>query len=331
MRGAPAVLLAVRTPDGFRERLAARFEVLVPAPGSFPQAVAAMPRADAERVRVIVTYGTLDTSAAAFDRLPALRLVCCLGSGYEGVDLAAARARGIVVTNSPGANTAAVADLAVGLMVASIRRIAEGDAYVRRGDWGVRGTKRSLQMRGLTGRRVGVWGLGAIGAKIAARCEAFEMEVAYHGRAPRAGARYAYHATLEGLAHWADVLMIAVRAGPGNRHAVDARVLAALGAGGHVVNITRGSVIDETALIAALRDGVIAGAGLDVFEREPDVPFGLRALRNVVMTPHLGGNTDEAQAAMHDAVLANIDAWIAGRPVHSPVPGSESTAPVAAG
>jgi lactate dehydrogenase-like 2-hydroxyacid dehydrogenase len=320
--GRPAVLVGVRVPDAFRERLAARLDVLAPNGARFPAMVAALSRTEAERVRVVVAYGTSEVTAGAMSALPALRLVCCIGSGYEGVDLAAARERGIVVTHSPGANAAAVADLAVGLLLASVRRIAEGDAYVRRGDWSDRESRRDMQVRGLTGRKVGVWGLGAIGAKIASRCEAFEMTVAYHGRAPHPGVRHPYHASLIELAAWADVLMIAVRAGPENRHAVDARVLAALGRQGHVVNITRGSVIDEAALIAALRDRGIAGAGLDVFEREPDVPPELRALTNVVLTPHVGGNTDEAQGAMHDAVIANLDAFLAGRPVPTPVPGA---------
>ena len=315
----PAILIGARVARAFRDRLASRMDVIAPESGPFPSMVAALPRAEAGRVRVAVVYGITDVSAAAIAALPALELVCCIGSGYERVDLAAARARGIAVTNSPGANASAVADLAMGLMLASIRRIAEGDAYVRRGDWNDREARRDMQVRGLTGRKVGIWGLGAIGAKIASRCEAFEMDVAYHGRAPHPGVRYPYHPTLAGLAAWADVLMVAVRAGADNRRRVDASVLRALGPGGHVVNVSRGSTIDESALAAALRDGTIAGAGLDVFEHEPDVPAELRALRNLVMTPHVGGNTDETQLAMHDAVLANLDAFLAGRPLVSPV------------
>lgn len=323
----PAALVGARVADAFRERIAERLDTIAPKGARFPDLVAALPRADAERVRVAVLYGSSEVTAEAMAALPVLGLVCCIGSGYEGVDLAAAAGRGIVVTNSGGANAAAVADFAVGLLLASVRRIAEGDAYLRRGAWSGRGMLNEMQVRGLTGRRVGVWGLGAIGAKIASRCEAFEMEVAYHGRAPHPGARYPYHATLAGLANWADVLMIAVRAGSGNRHAVDARVLAALGRTGHVVNVSRGSVIDEAALIAALADGTIAGAGLDVFDREPEVPDALRSLRNVVLSPHIAGNTDEAQRAMHDVVLANLDAFLAGRPVPTPVPGSPAGAP----
>lgn len=317
----PAILIGARIADEFRDRLATRLDAIGPYDVAFPAAVKRLSRSDAERVQVALVYGGMDVSAAAIAGLPSLRLILSIGSGYDGIDLDAARARGASVTHSPGANAASVADMAMGLLIASVRRIAERDAYVRRGDWTGLESRRDVQVRGLTGRRAGIWGLGAIGAKIASRCEAFEMEVGYHGRAPRPGVRHRFHATLLALADWADVLMIAVRAGPETHHAVDARVLAALGRDGHVVNITRGSVVDETALVAALANGTIAGAGLDVFEREPQVPAALRALPNVVMTPHIGGNTDEAQRAMHDAVVANLDAFLAGRPLPSPVPG----------
>jgi len=314
----PALLLALGVPDAYRARLATLYDVLGPFDARFDEAVAALPRRDAERIAAIVAYGNTKMTRATLDVLPALGLVCCVGSGYEGVDLEAARARGIAVANSVGANASAVADLAVGLLIASVRGIAAGDAFVRRGEWS-RG-HRPDDRRGLTGRKVGVFGLGAIGMKIAQRCEAFETEVAYHGRTPHAGARYPFHASLLDLARWADVLMIAVRAGPGNRHAVDAHVLSALGRDGHVVNITRGSVIDEAALARALADGTIAGAGLDVFEHEPNVPEALRALPNVVLTPHLGGAADEAQDAMREAAWRNVEAFAKRGAVVQPVP-----------
>lgn len=329
-RAANAVLLAMRVPDRFRQRLAERFDVLGPFDAPLPEAVASMPRAEAERVRAAVVYGTTDTSRAAIAGLPGLGIVCCIGSGYEGVDLDAARERGIPVTHSPGANASAVADLAVGLLLSSIRRLPRADAYVKSGEWSASGGRRMPHLLGLTGRRIGIYGLGSIGEKIARRVEAFETEVGYHGRRRRNDVRYAYHATLTDLAHWADVLMISVRAGPENRHAVDAGVLSALGPQGHVVNVSRGSVIDEQALIRALADGGIAGAGLDVYEREPEVPAELRALPNVALTPHLGGGTIEAQTAMHECVLANLDAFLAGRPVPTPVPGSGTAVPAAA-
>jgi lactate dehydrogenase-like 2-hydroxyacid dehydrogenase len=251
--------------------------------------------------------------------LPALGVVVCLGSGYEGVDLAAARERNIVVAHSPGANSSSVADLAMGLLIASVRKFFIGHAYLQSGEWERRG-RRKLNARGLTGRRLGVYGLGAIGEKIARRAVAFEMEVGYFNRRRRTDVEYAYFPSLLELATWADVLMISVRADAANRHSVDAAVLEALGPDGHVVNISRGSVIDEAALIAALQDGTIAGAGLDVFEREPVVPEALRALDNVALMPHIGGDTREAQEAMAGMVLANLDAFFAGRPVPTPVP-----------
>jgi glyoxylate reductase len=313
-------MLAVPVPDAFRVRLARHYDVLGPYDMRLGDAVDALPREDRERVAVLLGFGNARVSAELMDRLAALGLVCCLGSGYEGVDVAAAGERGIAVSHNVGPNAAAVADLAIGLMIASIRGIVSGDAFVRRGAW-TRG-QRPDDRRGLTGRRVGVFGLGAIGAKIASRCEALEMDVGYHGRAPHAGVRYPYHATLVDLARWADVLMIAVRAGPHNRHAVDAAVLAALGADGHVVNVTRGSIIDEAALARALADRTIAGAGLDVFEREPEVPESLKRLDNVVLTPHLGGAAHEAQDAMREAALANVEAYAARGAALTPVPES---------
>ena len=329
----PALLLGARVPKRFVERLSARFDVLGPLPPPFPASVAALPAADAQRVRVLVTMGTVATTRDAIACLPSLGLVCCLGSGYEGVDLAAARERGVVVAHSPGANASAVADLAVALLLASVRQVFAANAFLRRGDWSGNFAKRVPLVRGLTGRKVGIYGLGAIGEKIAHRAAAFETEIGYHNRRRRPDVAWRYFDSLLALATWADVLVVAVRADAGNRHAVDAGVLAALGADGHVVNIARGSVIDEAALVAALRDGVIAGAGLDVYAHEPDVPAELQALPNVALTPHVGGGTFEAQAAMQDMVGANIDAFVAGLPVPTPVPGTPATyaaAPAAA-
>jgi lactate dehydrogenase-like 2-hydroxyacid dehydrogenase len=316
----PVVLLAARLPSAFVGRLAERFEVIGPLPPPFPRAVAGLAAAAARRVRAVITMGTVDTSAAAMAALPALGIVACLGSGYEGVDLAAARERGIAVTHSPGANASAVADLAIGLMIATVRRFPEGQAFLRNGEWRGNFAHRMPIARGLTGRRLGVLGLGAIGARIAQRAVALEMEVGYHNRRRREDVSHAWFPSLLALAQWADVLAVAVRAGADTRHLVNAGVLAALGRDGHVVNIARGSVVDEAALVAALRAGVIAGAGLDVYEHEPDVPEALLALPNVVLLPHMGGGTREAQAAMEDRVWANLDAFFAGRPVCDPVP-----------
>ncbi|MEP7085624.1 MAG: NAD(P)-dependent oxidoreductase [Betaproteobacteria bacterium] len=302
------------------EQLAQRFELLGPLRLPFTAAVANLPRSDAARVEALVTMGLSDTTRAAIATLPALRVICCLGSGYEGVDLAAARERGIAVTHSPNANAASVADLALTLLLASVRNLFESSAYLHSGDWEKNGRKRRGG-RGLTGRRMGIYGLGAIGEKIAHRAAAFDIEVGYHNRNPRGDTRFQYFPTLLALATWADFLMISVRAGASTRHAVDAEILSALGRDGHVVNIARGSVIDEPALIEALRAGTIAGAGLDVFEQEPLVPAALRALPNVALTPHIGGDTVEAMAAMGAMVLVNLDAFFSGRAVPNPVPG----------
>ena len=314
----PTILLGTKLPAALVEQLVKRYDVLGPLAPPFAQSVAALPIADAARVQALVTMGTIVTSRAAIDALPALRLISCFGSGYEGVDFAAVRERGITVTHSPGANAATVADLALGLLIASVRNMFGASAYLHSGGWEKSGRRRRGG-RGLTGRRMGIYGLGAIGEKIALRARACEMEVAYHNRKPRPDVAYPYHGSLLELATWADVLMISVRADANNRHAVDAEVLNALGSDGHVVNIARGAVIDEQALIAALRDGVIAGAGLDVFEHEPAVPAALRAIPGVVLTPHIGGDSLESHAAMSGMVLANIEAHFARRPVPNPV------------
>ena len=170
----------------------------------------------------------------------------------------------------------------------------------------------------MTGRKIGVYGMGEIGRKIAARCAAFESDVAYHSRS-RHDVPYAYHDSLSSLAEWADILMIAVRAGADTRHIINADILKKLGPQGTVVNISRGSVIDQAALVAALEGNVIAGAGLDVYEREPHAPDALTKLANVVLTPHISGHTIEAHAAMQDCVLANLDAFFAGKLLRYPV------------
>jgi lactate dehydrogenase-like 2-hydroxyacid dehydrogenase len=280
-----------------------------------------VPEADRLAARALITIGSVGVSGAVLDALPALGLVSFLGSGYEGIDLAAARERHIVVTHSPDANAAAVADLAVGLTVASVRGFRAGERLLRSGQWQGNAGLRMPPLRGLTGRNLGIYGLGAVGARIARRFEAFDVNVGYHSRRPRSGVAYPYFATLAELARWADVLMVSVRADASTRHSVNAAVLAELGSGGHVINIARGSVIDEAALIAALADGTIAGAGLDVYEHEPAVPQALMDLPNVFTTPHLGGATIEAQEAMYAMVNANLEAFFAGKPAVTPVPG----------
>jgi glyoxylate reductase len=301
----------------FEENVRARHG-LVQALGKSPEAE--ISAGDAAGIRALLTMGTVGASAALIDALPSLGLICCYGSDYEKVDLAAARRRGIVVTHSPGANASSVADLAIALLLASIRRVVGSHAFVRDGKWGHLKEGRPGEVHGLTGRRIGIVGLGDIGLRIARRIAAFETEVRYHNRRPRTDVPFAHEPSLLALALWADALVVAARADASNRGLIDARVLEALGERGHVVNISRGSIVDEPALIAALEKGTIAGAGLDVFAEEPHVPEALRALPNVVLSPHMAGRTHESAAAMQAMVMANLDAFLEGRPVLNPVP-----------
>jgi lactate dehydrogenase-like 2-hydroxyacid dehydrogenase len=266
-------------------------------------------------VRALITAGGKSLGAAVMDQFPSLGVIVCYGTGYDGIDLAAAAARNIAVGHSPGANAASVADIAVTLMLAVTRRLLAADNYVRSGDWAA--AKPSPMMRplaGMPGRKIGVYGMGEIGRKIAGRVAAFEAEVGYFSRS-RHDLPYQYFSSLEALAEWCSVLMIAVRAGADTHHVVNAEILKKLGADGYVVNIARGSVIDQRALVAALADQSIAGAGLDVYEKEPHAPDALTAFPNVVLTPHVGGHTLESHVAMQDCVIANLEAFFAGKPL----------------
>lgn len=314
------LLLATKLPRSFHADLTARYEVLGPLAPPFLDAAKTWPVADSSRVRALVTIGSVAIPAEALELFPQLGLICCLGSGYEGVPIAAARQRGITVTNSAGANAAAVADLALGLLISAVRDFDGARAYLRAGKFEGNAGVRLPAVRGLTGRKMGIYGLGSIGLKIAQRAAACEMEIAYHNRKPREDVAYPWHPTLPALAAWADVLMVAVRADASNRQSVNRQVLAALGRDGILVNISRGSVVDEAALVAALQQGLIRGAGLDVYEHEPQVLPALFDLAHVALTPHIGGNTHEAQSAMHAIVLANLAAFFAGQPVPTPVP-----------
>ncbi|WLB13358.1 2-hydroxyacid dehydrogenase [Bradyrhizobium elkanii] len=310
------VLVYSRFPKAQLIRFGERYELLNAAGKRVDEA---FPKTELAEIRAMITAGGTALGTEAMDMLPKLGAIVCYGTGYDGVDLAAAAKRGIAVGHSPGANAASVADTAVTLMLASVRRLLVADNYVRSGDWAR--AKPSPMMRpqaGMRGRKVGVYGMGEIGRKIAARVAAFETEVGYFSRSKH-DVPYQYFPTLEALADWCSVLMVAVRAGAETEHAINADILRRLGSDGFVVNIARGSVIDETALVAALTDGVIAGAGLDVFAREPHAPDGLTALPNVVLSPHLGGHTLESHVAMQDCVLANLDAFFAGKPLAYPV------------
>lgn len=312
----PTILMVPRLPDALVARLGTQFELLGPMQGS---AIDPLPEG-AQRAVALLTVGSQKTDAALIDALPQLKLICCYGTGIEGVDRAAAKARGIQLVNAADANATSVAEFAMGLLLATARQIPQGDHFVRAGLWKGNAVERRPPVPGLAGRKLGIYGLGAIGSRIATRAAAFDMEIGYHNRSRRDDVPYGYHDSLIGLADWADVLMISARASAENRHAVDAAVLKALGPRGHLVNISRGIAVDEDALCEALETGTIAGAGLDVYQNEPNVSARLRALENAVLTPHIAAGSESAQAAQQDMVVANLEAFFGGRPLVSPVP-----------
>ena len=271
----------------------------------------------APRIRAIAASGESKVPRELIAQLPALEIVSVFGVGYDGVDVAAARERGIAVTHTPNVLNDEVADLALALVLAVSRRLVEADRYVRSGSW----TKGPMPLaRKVSGARMGIVGLGRIGMAIAKRAEAFGMSIAYTSRNARADVPYPYHGSAEALAREVDFLVVITPGGAATRKLIDAKVLAALGKDGYLVNVARGSVVDEQALVRALREGTIAGAGLDVFENEPDVPSELFALDNVVLTPHVGSATWQTRQAMADLAFANLEAHFAGRPLLSPVP-----------
>ena len=271
----------------------------------------------APRITAIAASGESKVSAALMDQLPALKIISVMGVGYDGVDVAAAKARGVVVTHTPGVLNDDVADLAIALMLGVSRQIALADRYVRAGQW----TSGPLPLgRKMSGARVGIVGMGRIGQAIALRAAAFGMRIAYTARSEKADLPHAYFPTPAALAAQSDYLVIITPGGAGTRKLIDAEVMKALGPNGVIVNVARGSVIDEAALIEALRSKTIAGAGLDVFEAEPNVPQALREMDNVVLTPHIGSATAQTRGAMAELAFANLNAQLTGQPLLTPVP-----------
>jgi lactate dehydrogenase-like 2-hydroxyacid dehydrogenase len=310
------VLIYSRFPKALMLRIGQRYD-LMDAAGKPPSEVFTAEQLSG--IRAMITAGGTPLGADVMDTTPSLRAIVCYGTGFDGVDLRAAAARKIAVGHSPGANASAVADLAVTLMLAATRRLLPADNYVRSGNWSAAKPSPLMSPQpGNPGRRVGVFGMGEIGRKIASRVAAFETEVGYFSRSKR-DVPYQYLPSLEALAEWCSVLMIAVRAGSDTNHVVDAGILQKLGKDGCVVNISRGSVIDQQALVAALADKTIAGAGLDVYEKEPHPPDALTAFPNVVLTPHIGGHTLESHTAMQNCVIANLETFFAGKPLAHPV------------
>ena len=261
-------------------------------------------------------------SAAKVDRkllamFPNVKMISIFGVGYDGIDVAAAKERGIQVTHTPDVLTDDVADLAMGLILSIGRRIPQSDKFVRNGDWV---SEPFTMTHKVTGTRLGVGGLGRIGQAIAKRAAAFDMTIAYTGRRAKTNAPFRYYPTASELAANSDYLVVAVPGGDDTKNMINAQVLKALGPKGIVINIARGSVVDQTALIQALKDKSIAGAGLDVFWDEPNIDPQFFKLQNVVLTPHNGSNTHETRRAMADLALANLRAFFEERPLLTLIP-----------
>ncbi|KTS92599.1 2-hydroxyacid dehydrogenase [Pseudomonas parafulva] len=266
------------------------------------------------RIDAVLTRGPLGLTAQEIDALPNLQIICVIGAGYEQVDLQAAHARHITVTNGAGANADAVADHAMAMLLALLRNIPQADASTRRGQW------QRVISPSVTGKRLGILGMGAVGRAIAKRAHpGFDMPISYYNRTPRPALPYTGYDSVLALAGAVDILVVATPGGADTRHLVDAQVLHALGPQGYLVNIARASVVDTQALTQALQGGQLAGAALDVFDEEPDVPDTLKSLPNTVLTPHVAGQSPEAAEATVTLVLRNLDAFFAGKPVLTPV------------
>lgn len=273
--------------------------------------------AEGARARFVLTNGARGLSAAELAHLPKVEFVSALGAGYENLDVAAMHARRITAVNGAGANAPTVADQGFALLLAAVRRIPEYDAACRKGVW-----RDALPMQpGVSGKKLGIVGLGAVGRQFARRGEGFDMQIGYRNRNPRddVPAHYRYFDSVLALAEWADYLVVTAPGGAQSHHLVNAQVLKALGKDGFLVNLGRGSIVDTAALAEALRNGTIAGAGLDVYEGEPSPPAALIDLRNVVLSPHVAGRSPEADAATLAMFLENARRHLAGEPVMTPL------------
>ena len=277
---------------------------------------AALVKEVAERVRGVVTTGLVGLSASRMEALPKLEIVASVGTPHGTVDLAAARERRIVVANTPDSITELVAELALGLVIAVARRVCETDRFVRAGKW-----PEGVPPMGtaIAGKTCGIVGLGRIGRGVARRAEACGMTVRYHGPSRKEDVPWTYHPDVESLARASDCLIVTCPATAATRNLVDATVLGALGPEGFLVNVARGPIVEQAALIAALQEKRIAGAALDVFWDEPRVPAELMTLENVVLTPHIGTSTREVRQERGRKLLANLRAHFAGQRVPYPL------------
>lgn len=308
----PHLLILNPLSDASLARIAERFEV-THAPNTAAREAAIARHADS--VQAVLTIGTIGLTGEEIARLPKLSFVATLGVGYEKVDLEAARARGIAMSNGAGSNADCVADHAMALLLAAIRDVRRLDIACRAGIW-----RDALPMTdGVHGKRLGILGLGAIGEKLARRAAAFDMPVGYHNRSAKPGSPHRYFASALELARWSDCLVVAIPGGASTYHLIDAEVLDALGPQGYLVNVARGSVVDTAALGTALREKRIRAAALDVYESEPRPPSELLDLDNLIVTPHVGGNSPQALERSLTQFLDNIDRHFRGEPLLTPI------------
>ncbi|WP_457581380.1 2-hydroxyacid dehydrogenase [Ensifer canadensis] len=308
----PRILVPGKINERVLQRLPEMFEIV-----RLERADPNLVKTDMADIRGIAVSGRVP--ADLMDALPGLEIVANFGVGYDGVDVKHAASKGIVVTNTPDVLSEEVADTAIGLLINTLRLLPQAEQWLRQGRW-VRDGAFPLSPLSLRGRSVGLYGLGRIGLAIAKRLEAFGVSVAYHTRTPREGLSYAYYPTLERLAAAVDTLVVIVPGTEATRKTVNADVLSALGSNGVLINVGRGSTVDEAALVSALQDGVIAGAGLDVFDNEPHVPDALLALANVSLLPHVASASVVTRNAMADLVVDNLKAWFSTGKALTPVP-----------
>jgi hydroxypyruvate reductase len=309
----PEILVIAKMWPPYMEALQAHFVVHDRTHESDPSAFAAV----APRIKAIAGGGESQMTRELLSQLPALEMVSVFGVGYDRYDVPAARERGIPITNTPDVLTDDVADMGISLMLAVARGIPQADKYVRAGKWP---SGPMPLARKVTGARLGIVGLGRIGGAIARRAEGFGMSIAYTSRNQKNDSNYVYFPTPTALAAEVDFLMVITPGGAGTKGLINADVLTALGPKGYLINVARGSVVDQSALISALQNGVIAGAALDVFEDEPNVPAALCAMENVVLTPHIASGTWQTRRAMADLAFGNLQAHFAGKPLLTPVP-----------
>ena len=277
-----------------------------------------LPPATADKIRgAAITYNSVRGDAATLARFPKLEIVSAFGVGYDHIDANYAGAHNIVVTNTPDVLTEEVADIAIGLLIATLREFIKADRYLRSGLWMTQNFP--LSVGSLRDRKVGMVGMGRIGQAIGRRLEASRVPVVYHSRHPAAGVSYQHYPDLIEMAKAVDTLVVIVPGGAATAKLINAEVMKALGPRGVIINVARGTVVDEPALIAALKSGTILAAGLDVFANEPAVPDELRAMQNVVLLPHIGSASVVTRNAMDQLVVDNLKTWFSGKPPLTPV------------